>query len=211
MSVLIAFVREAQPGRVAEVRQALQQYADAATHDYKGIRTYQVLQGRAQSNLYVDLVEWDSRRSFERAREALRAAAEPLQPLFLRSAHVRAYEPVEIVRLHRREPQAVGVGLARVRVGHEQEFTNEILDWMHTRFRERPGLLAVGLYRAHDEPQQFLIRHAWDSEEQLAEHRSWIARDIFPRTGQWVERRELLALLMRWHYRQTPLSSGEAV
>src|SRR5262249_56674609 len=84
MSVLVALVREAQPGRVAEVRQALSEHAQKSTLRHSGIRTYQLLQGRAQSNLYIDLVEWDSRRSFDSAQESLRSAVEEIGHLFLR-------------------------------------------------------------------------------------------------------------------------------
>jgi quinol monooxygenase YgiN len=208
MAVLVAFIREAQPGRTAEVRQALQEHARAATEYYAGIRTYQVLQGRAQSNLYVDLVEWQSRRDFEVAREALRTAAQEIRHLFLRPAHVRVYRPLEVVRLHRREPQAVGVGLIRVRAGHEDDYSARMCEWVAHSFRERPGLLAAGLYQGEDEPQHFMVRNAWDSEEDLVAHRTWMTREIFPTTDPWVSRREVLALLMRWHYRQTPLASG---
>src|SRR3712207_9291791 len=95
MAVLVAFVREAQPGRVAEVRAALQAHASTATQRYQGIRTYQLLQGRAQTNLYVDLTEWESRRAFENAREALRSSAEEIRHLFLRPARIRVYRSEE--------------------------------------------------------------------------------------------------------------------
>jgi len=70
MSVLVALVREAQPGRPAEVREALRAEAHASTQRHRGIRAYQLLQGRAQSNLYVDLIEWVDRASAERANAA---------------------------------------------------------------------------------------------------------------------------------------------
>ncbi|HZR99660.1 MAG TPA: antibiotic biosynthesis monooxygenase [Chloroflexota bacterium] len=211
MSVLVAFVREAQPGRPAEVREALRTSAQAATQEHRGIRTYQVLQGRAQSNLYVELVEWENRRAFQRAMDLLRGRDAQLAAQFLRSAHVRVYRPLEIVRVRRREPQAVSVGLVRVKPGSEAEFARIMAEQVRTRLRERPGLLASGLYQGEDEPQQFLIRNAWDSEEDMLAHRAWIAREALPTTDPHVSRRELLDLLMRWHYRQTPLASPEAV
>src|SRR5829696_7932280 len=111
MSVLVALVREAQPGRPAEVREALRAEAHATTQRHRGIRAYQLLQGRAQSNLYVDLIEWESQRAFENAQAALRERDEELRPLFLRAAHVRVYRPLEVLRVRRREAEAVGVGL----------------------------------------------------------------------------------------------------
>ena len=36
-------------------------------------------------------------------------------------------------------------------------------------------------------------------------------REVLPATDPHVSRREFLDLLMRWHYRQTPLASPEAV
>jgi quinol monooxygenase YgiN len=211
MSVLVAFVREAQPGRPAEVREALRTAADAATRQHHGIRTYQVLQGRAQSNLYVELVEWESRRAFENARPLLASRDEQLRHLFLRSAHVRIYKPLEVLRIRRREPQAVGVGLVRTRPGCEERYATLMREWITTRFRERPGLTAVGLYQSEDEPQQFLVRNAWESEDALIAHRTWMTREVFPSTDPCIARREVLALLTRWHYRQTPLAAGEAV
>ena len=211
MSVLVAFVREAQPGRPAEVREVLRTSAREATQAHAGIRTYQVLQGRAQSNLYVELVEWDSRRAFQQATEALRARDEGMRSQFLRSAHVRVYRPLEIIRVRRREPQGVGVGLVRVKAGMEDEFGRIMREMIRSRFRERPGLLASGVYQGEDEPQQFLIRNAWDSEEEMLAHRAWMTRDVLPSTDPHVSRREMLDLLMRWHYRQTPLASPEAV
>jgi quinol monooxygenase YgiN len=211
MSVLVAFIREAQPGRVAEVRRALQDQAAWMTSLHHGIRTYQVLQGRAQTNLYVDLVEWQSRSAFEAARESLRDASEEIRHLFLRPARVRVYQPLEILRLHRREPQASGVGLIRVRPGHEEDYANHTRRWILERYRERPGLIAVGIYQSEDEPQQFLMRHTWDTEEDLIAHRTWITREVLPESDPWVARRELLALLMRWHYRQPALATPEPV
>jgi quinol monooxygenase YgiN len=211
MSVLVALVREAQPGRVAEVRQALSEHAQKATQRHTGIRTYQLLQGRAQSNLYVDLVEWDSRRSFDSARESLRSAVEEIGHLFLRPVRVRIYRPLEIVRVRRREPQAVGVGLVRTRPGGEEAYARIMRDWMQNQFRERPGMLAAGLYQSEEEPQQFLVRNAWASEDDLVAHRNWMAQEVLPTTDAHVARREILALLTRWHYRQTPLAAGEAV
>ncbi|HEY7061348.1 MAG TPA: antibiotic biosynthesis monooxygenase family protein [Chloroflexota bacterium] len=211
MSVLVAFVREAQPGRPAEVREALRGSAKDATQQYRGIRTYQVLQGRAQSNLYVELVEWESRRTFDKAMEALRDRDEALRSQFLRSMRVRVYNPVEIIRVRRREPQAVGVGLVRVKPGAEERYTQVMREWITSRVRGRPGLLAAGLYQSEDEPQQFLVRNAWDNEEEMLAHRNWMIRELFPATDEYVSRREALDLLMRWHYRQTPLISGEAV
>ena len=209
MSVLVAFVREAQPGRVAEVRQVLQAHALAAIQQYSGVRTYQVLQGRAQTNLYVDLVEWESRRAFNSVRDAFCSGAEDIAHLFLRPAHTRVYRPLEILRLGRREAQAVGVGLIRVRPGREEDYAREMREWVGNRFRDRPGLLAAGLYQGEDEPQHFLVRNAWESEEHMVAHRTWMTREVFPATDAHVARREVLALLMRWHYRQTPLASGQ--
>ncbi len=211
MAVLVALVREAQPGRPAEVREALRVEAHAVTQRHAGIRTYQLLQGRAQSNLYVDLIEWESRRAYEAAQAALRARDAELRPLFLRAARVRVYRPIEIVRLGRREAQAVGVGLIRVRPGQENAYAEVMGDWLRTRFPERHGLLATGLYQGEMEPQQFLVRNAWDTEDDLIAHRTWMTREVLPTTDAWVARREVLALLMRWHYRHTPLASGEAV
>jgi quinol monooxygenase YgiN len=211
MSVLVAFVREAQPGRPAEVRDVLRASAQSATQAHRGIRTYQVLQGRAQSNLYVELVEWESRRAFQQAMDLLRERDEQLRSQFLRSAHVRVYRPLEVVRVRRREPQGVGVGLVRVKPGSEDEFAKIMVEQLRNRIRERPGLLASGLYQGEDEPQQFLIRNAWDSEEEMLAHRAWMTREVLPATDPHVSRRELLDLLMRWHYRQTPLASPEAV
>jgi len=211
MSVLVAYVREAQPGRVAEVRRVLHQHAHAATQQDQNIRTFQVLQGRAQSNLYVDLVEWSSRRAFEHAREALSAAEETVQHMFLRSPRIRVYQPLAVLRVRRREPRAVGVGLIRTRPGSEDAYAATMHDWIQNRFRERPGILAAGLYQSEDEPQQFLVRNAWDSEEDLLAHRAWMTHEVLPTTDPYVARRELLALLTRWHYRLTPLTSGAAV
>lgn len=211
MSVLVAFVREAQPGRPAEVRDVLCSSAQGATREQRGIRTYQVLQGRAQSNLYVELVEWESRRAFQAAMDLLRDRDEQMRSQFLRSAHVRVYRPLQIVRVRRREPRAVGVGLVRVKAGSEDEFAKLMGEHLTSRLRERPGLLASGLYQGEDEPQQFLIRNAWDSEEEMLAHRAWMTREVLPSTDPHVSRRELLDLLMRWHYRQTPLASPEAV
>ncbi len=211
MSVLVAFVREAQPGRPAEVRETLRAEAHAATQRHRGIRAYQLLQGRAQTNLYVDLIEWESRRAFESAHPALQARDEELRHLFLRPAHVRVYQPLEILRLGRREAQAVGVGLIRVRPGCEEQYAKVMREWMQKHYRDRPGLLAAGLYQGEDEPQQFLVRNAWNTEDDLIAHRTWMTREILPTTDPCIARREVLALLMRWHYRQTPLASGEAV
>ena len=211
MSVLVALVREAQPGRPAEVRETLRAEAHAGTQRHRGIRAYQLLQGRAQPNLYVDLIEWESRRAFESARPALMARDEELRHLFLRAAHVRVYRPLQVLRLRRREAEAVGVGLIRVRPGCEEQYAKVMQEWIKDRFRDRPGLLAAGLYQGEDEPQQFLVRNAWDSEDNLVAHRTWMTREILPTTDPCVARREVLALLMRWHYRQTPLAAGEAV
>jgi heme-degrading monooxygenase HmoA len=211
MSVLVAFVREAQPGRPAEVREVLRTSAQAATQAHRGIRTYQVLQGCAQSNLYVELVEWETRRAFQQAMELLRDRDEQMRSQFLRSARVRVYRPLQIVRVRRREPQAVGVGLVRVKPGSEDQFAQVMGDFVTGRIRERPGLLASGLYQGEDEPQQFLIRNAWNSEEDMVAYRTWMTRELLPVTDPHVSRRELLDLLMRWHYRQTPLASAEAV
>jgi quinol monooxygenase YgiN len=211
MSVLVAFVREAQPGRPAEVREVLRASAQEATRVHGGIRTYQVLQGRAQSNLYVELVEWESRRAFQQAIEPLRDRDERMRSQFLRSAHVRVYRPLEVIRVKRREPHGVGVGLVRVKAGSEDEFAQLMRDQIRSRLRERPGLLASGLYQGEDEPQQFLIRNAWESEEEMLAHRAWMTREVLPATDPHVSRREMLDLLMRWHYRQTPLASPEAV
>ena len=211
MSVLVALVREAQPGRPAEVREALRAEAHASTQRHRGIRAYQLLQGRAQSNLYVDLIEWESQRAFENAQAALRERDEELRPLFLRAAHIRVYRPLEILRVRRREAEAVGVGLIRVRPGCEDQYAKVMQEWMQKHFRDRPGLLAAGLYQGQDEPQQFLVRNAWDSEDNLVAHRTWMTREILPTTDPCVARREVLALLMRWHYRHTPLVAGEAV
>src|SRR3712207_5015757 len=119
MTVVVALVREAQPGRPAEVRDTLRVEAHATTQRHRGIRAYQLLQGRAQPNLYVDLIEWESRRAFETARSALLARDEELRPLFLRAAHVRVYRPLHVLRVRRREAEAVGVGMIRVRPGCE--------------------------------------------------------------------------------------------
>src|SRR4051794_22483009 len=158
MSILVAFVREAQPGRPAEVRDVLRASAQDATQAHRGIRTYQVLQGRAQSNLYVELVEWENRRTFQKAMDLLRDRDEQMRSQFLRSAHVRVYRPLQIERVRRREPQAVGVGLVRAKPGSEAEFAKVMGEHLSNRIRERPGLLATGLYQGEDEPQQFLIR-----------------------------------------------------
>jgi quinol monooxygenase YgiN len=211
MTVLVAFVREAQPGRVAEVRRALQDQAATMTGQYEGIRTYQVMQGRAQTNLYVDLVEWESRSAFEVARSSLREAAEDVRHLFLRPARVRVYQPRSIVRVQRREPEAAGVGLVRVRPGTEEDYANHMQGWLDGHYRHRPGLIAVGVYQSEDEPQQFLVRNTWDTEEDLIAHRAWMSREMLPTTDPWVARRELLALLMRWHYRQPALAQPEPV
>jgi quinol monooxygenase YgiN len=211
MSILVAFVREAQPGRPAEVRDALRAEAHAATQRHRGIRAYQVLQGRAQSNLYLDLIEWESRRAFDNAHPIFRQRDEELRSLFLRPAHPRIYRPIEVARVKRREAQAVGVGLIRVRPGCEEQYQKVMREWMQTGIREREGLTAAGLYQSEDEPQQFLVRNAWETEEALLAHRTWMTREILPTTDPCVARRELLSLLMRWHYRQTPLAAGEAV
>lgn len=211
MSVLVALMREAQPGRPAQVREVLRGEAYATTQRYAGIRTHQLLQGRAQSNLYVDLIEWVSRRAFEAARPHLQHRDAELRPLFLHRAHLRVYRPLEVLRLRRREAQAVGVGLIRVRSGCEAAYAAAVQDWIRTRFRDRHGLLAVGLYQGEDEPLQFLVRSAWDTEEDLVAYRAWLAREVLPATDQWVARRELLTLLMCWHYRQTPLTTSQAV
>lgn len=211
MTVLVAYVREAQPGRVAEVRRVLHEHAQAATEHDPNIRTFQVLQGRAQSNLYVDLVEWSSRKAFEQARDGLASAEERVEHLFLRPPRVRVYQPLEVLRVRRREPKAVGVGLIRTRAGSEDAYANTMRRWIQDHFRERAGLLAAGLYQSEDEPQQFLVRNAWDSEEDLMAHRSWLTHEILPSTDAFVARREILALLTRWHYRLTPLTSGTAV
>jgi quinol monooxygenase YgiN len=211
MTVLVAFVREAQPGRVAEVRRALQDQAAAMTGQYEGIRTYQVMQGRAQTNLYVDLVEWESRSAFEIARDSLREAAEDVRHLFLRPARVRVYQPLKIVRMQRREPEAAGVGLVRVRPGTEEDYASHMQGWLDGHYRHRPGLIAVGVYQSEDEPQQFLVRNTWNTEEDLIAHRAWMSREMLPTTDPWVARRELLALLMRWHYRQPALAQPEPV
>jgi quinol monooxygenase YgiN len=211
MTVLVAFVREAQPGRVAEVRRALQDQAATMTRQYEGIRTYQVMQGRAQTNLYVDLVEWESRSAFEIARESLREAAEDVRHLFLRPARVRVYRPLTIVRAQRREAQAAGVGLVRVRPGTEEQYATHMEGWLNGHYRHRPGLVAVGVYQSEDEAQQFLVRNTWETEEALIAHRTWMTREMLPTTDPWVARRELLALLMRWHYRQPALAQPEPV
>jgi heme-degrading monooxygenase HmoA len=211
MSVLVALVREAQPGRPAEVREALRAEAQAATQQHRGIRAYQLLQGRAQSNLYVDIIEWESQRAYQNAQPLLRERDEELRELFLRPAHLRVYRPLEIVRVRRREAEAVGVGLIRVRPGCEEQYAKVMQEWLKTHFRERTGLLAAGLYQGQDEAQQFLVRTAWDSEDNLIAHRMWMTREILPTTDPCVARREVLAMLMRWHYRQTPLAAGEAV
>ncbi len=211
MSVVVAFIREAQPGRPAEVRRALQDQAAAMVERHRGVRTYQVLQGRAQTNLYVDLVEWHSRSDFELARESLREAAEEIRHLFLRPARVRVYQPLEILRLHRREPQASGVGLIRVRPGNERDYAEHVRSYITQHYRHRPGLIAAGVYQSEDEPQQFMVRTTWDTEEDLIAHRAWITREMLPVSDPWVARRELLALLMRWHYRQVPLAQPEPV
>lgn len=205
MSVLVAFVREAQPGRVAEVRRALQDHADTVTQRHANIRAYQVLQGRAQSNLYVDLVEWGSRDSFEYAREHLRATATDIGHLFLRPARVRVCNPLEVVRLQNREASAVGVGLVRVRPGQEDAYASLLKQSVQEHYHKQDGLLAVGIYQGEEEPQHFLVRTAWDSEETLTRYRAWAARELFPATDTMVARRELLALLNRWYYRDTPL------
>jgi heme-degrading monooxygenase HmoA len=211
MSVLVALVREAQPGRPAEVREALRAEAQTATQQHRGIRAYQLLQGRAQSNLYVDLIEWESQRAYQNAQPLLRQRDEELRELFLRPAHLRVYRSLEIVRVRRREAEAVGVGLIRVRPGCEEQYAKVMQEWLKTHFRERAGLLAAGLYQSQDEAQQFLVRTAWDTEDNLIAHRMWMTREILPTTDPCVARREVLAMLMRWHYRQTPLAAGEAV
>jgi quinol monooxygenase YgiN len=210
MSVLVAFVREAQPGRVAEVRRALQEQAAAMTDRYSGVRTYQVLQGRAQTNLYVDLVEWEERAHFEAARDTLRDS-EDTRHLFLRPARVRVYRPLEILRLHEREPQASGVGLTRTRPGSEEQYGRHMVGLLDTHYRQRRGLIAAGIYQSEDEPQQFLVRTTWDTEDDLVAHRTWMARDMLPLSDAWVARREILALLMRGHYRQAQLAQPNAV
>ncbi len=156
-------------------------------------------------------MEWESRRAFQKAMEQLRDRDEQFRAQFLRTAHVRVYRPLEIVRVHRREPKAVGVGLVRVKAGSEDEFARVMREQLHRRLRDRPGLLATGVYQGEDEPHQFLIRNAWDSEQDMLAHRAWMTREVLPVTDPHVARRELLDLLMRWHYRQTPLASPEAV
>src|SRR5262249_44858859 len=136
---------------------------------------------------------------------------EEIGHLFLRPVRVRIYRPLEIVRVRRREPQAVGVGLVRTRPGGEEADTRLMRDWMQNQFREGPGILAGGLYQSEEEPQQFLVRNAWASEDDLVAHRNWMAQEVLPTTDAHVARREILALLTRWHYRQTPLAAGEAV
>jgi quinol monooxygenase YgiN len=210
MSVLVAFVREAQPGRVAEVRRALQEQAATMTSRYAGVRTYQVLQGRAQTNLYVDLIEWEDRAAFEVARDSLRDS-EDTRHLFLRPARVRVYHPLEILRLSQHEAQASGVGLTRTRPGCEDEYGRHMVGLLQTHYPKRSGLIAAGIYQSEDEPQQFLIRTTWDTEDDLVAHRTWMARDMLPLSDAWVARREILALLMRWHYRQAPVAQPNPV
>ncbi|HLI27604.1 MAG TPA: antibiotic biosynthesis monooxygenase [Chloroflexota bacterium] len=206
MSVLVAFIREAQPGRVAEVRAALQHHASVATQTCEGIRAYQVLQGRAQSNLYVDLVEWQSREAFEAARERLRATATDIGHLFLRPARVRVFRPLEVLRVQPREATAVGVGLVRARPGLGDYYAALLRQRVREQYPSRPGLLAVGIYQVEDAAEQFLVRTAWDHEQALLAYRAWVAREVFPTTDHLVARRELLNLLARWHYREAPLA-----
>ena len=55
--------------------------------------------------------------------EALRGRDEALRAQFLRSMRVRVYNTIEVIRIRRREPQAVGVGLVRVKPGIEERYT----------------------------------------------------------------------------------------
>ena len=44
-----------------------------------------------------------------------------------------------------------------------------------------------------DEPEHFLVRTAWDSEENLVAYRTWAMHEMFPATDHLVARRELLS------------------
>jgi quinol monooxygenase YgiN len=210
MSLLVACFREAQPGRVAEVRQAVQAQAATLARQFSGTRRYEVLQGRAKSNLYVDLIEWDDPQAFEAARGALDTALAARQPLFLRPAHLCVYQARGGVRLQQRQPEAVGVGLIRVRPGDEEAYAQQMCDLVRTRFPEQPGLITAGVYQDRAAPRQFLIRNTWETAEALSAHQRWITHALFPLTDSLVERREILALLLHWSYQPAPASVGGA-
>jgi quinol monooxygenase YgiN len=208
MSLLVACFREAQPGRVADVRQAVQIQAATLARQFSGTRTYEVLQGCAKSNLYVDLIEWDDPQAFEAARGGLDTALAERQRLFLHPTHLCAYRPRGGVRLQQRQPVAVGVGLIRVRPGAEEAYARRMCDLVRTRFPEQPGLITAGVYQDVDTPRQFLVRNTWDSTEALNAHQRWITHTLFPLTDPFVERREILALLLHWSSQQAAGSVG---
>jgi quinol monooxygenase YgiN len=211
MSLLVACFREAQPGRVAEVRQAVEAQAATLARQFAGTRRYEMLQGRAKSNLYVDLIEWDDPQAFEAARGALDTALAERQHLFLRPAHLCAYQARGGVQIQQRPPEAVGVGLIRVRPGAEEAYAQRMCDLVRTRFPEQPGLITAGVYQDRAAPQQFLIRNTWETAEALSAHQRWITHALFPLTDPLVERREILALLLHWSYQHAAVSVGEVV
>jgi quinol monooxygenase YgiN len=211
MSLLVACFREAQPGRVADVRQAVQVQAATLARQFSGARTYEVLQGCAKSNLYVDLIEWDDPQAFDAARGAMDIALAERQHLFLHPAHLCVYRPRGDVRLQQRQPVAVGVGLIRVRPSAEEAYARRMRDLVRTRFAEQPGLITAGVYQDRDAPQVFLVRNTWETAEALSAHQRWITHTLFPLTDPFVERREILALLLRWSSQHTAVSVGAAV
>ena len=38
----------------------------------------------------------------------------------------------------------------------------------------------MGVYQSEDEPQQFLVRNTWNTEEDLIAHRAWMSREMLP-------------------------------
>jgi hypothetical protein len=64
------------------------------------------------------------------------------------------------------------------------------------------------VYQDVDTPRQFLVRNTWDSTEALNAHQRWITHTLFPLTDPFVERREILALLLHWSSQQAAGSVG---
>ena len=168
MSMLVACVREAQPGRVAEVRRAVTMQAGTTAQQFSGLGSYEILQGRARSNLYIDWIEWDDPEAFEAAREALAAAIAELERLFLHPARFHTYSPRAVVHLQEREPQAVRAGLICTRRGYEEAYAQQMGDLVCTRWPERPGLISAGVYQDQERPQEFLLRSAWETPRRSA-------------------------------------------
>ena len=109
------------------------------------------------------------------------------------------------------QPEAVGVGLIRVRPGDEEAYAERMCELVRNRFPEQPGFITAGVYQDRAAPRQFLIRNTWETAEALSAHQRWITHALFPLTDPLVERREILALLLHWSYQQAPASAGAAV